>query len=42
MTHSVAAEAKSKSTMFYAFGVAAFTGGMSVVAMFLWLVYHVK
>jgi hypothetical protein len=42
MTENRAEKAKNHMKATYAFGIAAFVGGLSVVAMFLWLVYHVK
>jgi hypothetical protein len=42
MSENRAAEAKSMTTKFYAFGVVAFTGAVSVIAMVIWLFKNVR
>jgi hypothetical protein len=42
MSENRASEAKSNTTTFYAFGIAGFAGALSVLAMVIWLVNHVK
>ncbi len=42
MNQNLAAEARAKTTRAYGMGIALFTGAMSTLAMFLWLVHHIK
>jgi hypothetical protein len=42
MSENLAEKAKSHMKTTYAAGLAVFVGGLSAVAMFMWLVYHVK
>lgn len=42
MTENRAEKAKNHMKATYAFGIMAFVGALSVVAMVLWLAYHMK
>jgi hypothetical protein len=42
MTENRAEKAKNHMKATYAFGIAAFVGGLSAIAMVVWLVHHMK